>query len=433
MKALRLAINLIRIPRLFLSLLFFPLIVGTVIVYLQLFVTSVVLQATHGTSNSAEGKFKELKEQNFGRIILYGTGAPLPEVTVCRWRQVVVDSVNYDLPPSEDCQPDILDVALRVNDPASFDVSEYRSMFNGNVERIHLGKYWKDKPHLIIDLTGEKPVTNIFSVQGWIVLSLVKYNDEIYGKYITAFKDFDSMMGKLGKMFLHLPGITEPVHLGKLGGATAIIFNILGLTVVALWLALRAHRKVLDYFARNGALLPMVAATGKGTFYLAIWLLTLFRVGAFLGAAVPLMIVTLGAIIDDEILTFFFAGNITTLVLWFVAITAGLGLATIVGSIAELKHRHGLLSFMYRWVPLVVCSIGALVWGLSFLLTGESSVYFREVMTALPVVGITPIIVAPVLKPALWTLLVHVASTILLVVLALRSNARWFAAHLEDL
>jgi hypothetical protein len=52
-------------------------------------------------------------------------------------------------------------------------------------------------------------------------------------------------------------------------------------------------------------------------------------------------------------------------------------------------------------------------------------------ISAVPVIGMTPIFLAPIIKLPLAPLLVHTACSIVLLKWALAHNARWFAAHLE--
>lgn len=205
------------------------------------------------------------------------------------------------------------------------------------------------------------------------------------------------------------------------------------LVVVGLWLALRSHRKVLDYFARNGALLPMVSACGKSSFYSALWLITLLRVGAFLLTAVPLSIAFFVNHFRDEQLENLMGPQGLEFVLWILALTASLSLAAVTASIAELKHRQHLLNILLKYVPTALAFLGAAFWGLSLLLEGAFIQFVRDTIATLPVIGMVPIILAPVFKPHLNVLALHTIIAAGVIVLVLKSNARWFAAHLEEL
>ena len=54
-------------------------------------------------------------------------------------------------------------------------------------------------------------------------------------------------------------------------------------------------------------------------------------------------------------------------------------------------------------------------------------------LTGTPVLGIAPILIAPIFKPMVDVLTVHSILTILVCLYVLRANAHWFAAHLEEL
>ena len=64
-----------------------------------------------------------------------------------------------------------------------------------------------------------------------------------------------------------------------------------------------------------------------------------------------------------------------------------LGLATLIASIAELKHRHCLLSFTYKYIPLGIAFFGALIWGFSFLFEGSTASVIRSITSSFEAVG----------------------------------------------
>jgi hypothetical protein len=379
-----------------------------------------------------ETTLKHMKQKNFGRTLLYGDTAELPPLKVCRWLEIRDSAGNFgEAPPSEDCAPDKLDVALQVPNPDTFDVTEYQNIFEGNVERLHVCR--ECNPHVVIKVGEEKNTTEVFSVWGMMVLSLIQFNDDVQEQYVKVVKNYDRIKFKIGDINFHSPGLRNPVGVRTMYVSIAIVFNVALLIVVTMWLALRAHRKVLDYFARSGALLPMVAATGKGVFYTAIWLLTFFRVAAFLGAAVPMTVYAFVAILRKDQMQTFFSDDYVALILWGIAVISSLGLATLISSISELKQRHQFLSFTYRYLPITVCAIGMALWSFSFISDSPSFGTFRSIVTSLPILGMGPVLIAPVFKPTFDVLAIHTVFTAGLFIYALRHNARWFAAHLEDL
>jgi hypothetical protein len=119
-------------------------------------------------------------------------------------------------------------------------------------------------------------------------------------------------------------------------------------------------------------------------------------------------------------------------VLWGIALVATMALATVIASISELKHRHAFVSILYRFVPLLAASLGALAWAFSLFSRAEGVGIFRLVVAAIPVLGMVPIMVAPITNLPVLPLLVHSALAGVTLVLILRRNARWFAAHLEE-
>ncbi len=430
--AFRLAVALARIPKLFSSLFLIPLILSLVLVYFQLVVTGLFVRTFSQNHESVEDTLKIIKRENLGRRLLYGEMAELPPLRLCRWKFAPdLQGHSVEMPPSDDCAPDKLDVALKVDDPASFDATEYQKIFNGNIERLHVCSTCR--PHVVIEVGQNKNETQVYSVWGLMVLSLLQFNDDVSEQYVQVVKNFDKIKNRIGDISFHSPGLRNPVSVRQMYVSLAIVFNIAILIVITMWLALRAHRKVLDYFARSGALLPMVAATGKGVFYAAIWILTFFRVGGFLFAAVPMTVMGFGEILrKDQIVTVFGKDHLA-LFLWIVAVISSLGLATLISSISELKQRHQFLSFVYRYLPLTVCALGMLLWSFSFISDGYYTGLIRNVMTAMPILGVGPVLIAPVFKPNFDVLAIHTVLTALLFLFALRHNARWFAAHLEDL
>lgn len=433
MNALRLAFNLLRIPRLFASLLLFPLILGLLLVYAQLVLTGVVLNAVERRNPAQmQSKLERRRVFHVGRFLLFGDGGERPAARVCRWVQMIDrDGVPFEAPPSEECAPDRLDVALRVREPATFDARQYEGVFQGATDRLHLCR--ECQPDIVIDLRGEERRTEVSSVWGMLVLSLLGESPQANTQMLQALREFEAMQNMLGSVSLHLPGFEEPIELRRAGGRVAIIFNSAGLILIALWLALKAHRRVLEYLSGSGALLPMVAATGKTSFYGAIWILTATRVGAFLLAAVPLTLSALVELGKGEALRRVFGGSTLILLLWIAAMGAALSLATLVGSISELKQRHAVTSVLYRWVPLVLCGFGATLWSLSFLLDGSNAAFLRAMVAVVPVVGTVPIVLAPIFRPEVGVLFVHFVLSVLGFMVAMHTNARWFAAHVEEL
>lgn len=433
MRSIRIASALLKIPRLFVSLILFPLLVGLLLVVAQLVLTSMAFMVSTRSSDDLQRTFKEQNENNIVRRIIYGSGKRLPELLICRWQQQPnpINGEVVEAPPNEACHPSLLDAALLVEDPARTDIERYRALFNGNVERLHVCR--SCEPYITIDLRGAKPATKIQSIWALAITSLLSLDDTLNRRFVDTIQRKEEIRSLLGARSLSLSGVGQPLNLNALRGVLVLVLNIVCLVIIALWLALKAHRRVLDYFARNGALLPMVAATGKGSFYSALWVLTGVRVFCFLAIGIPLAAMTLSDLLTRRELEQFLATDLRLLLLWIVAIATSLALATLVASIADLKHRHSWLSFLYRYFPLLLCLGGALLWGATFLFEGAVSSAVRDGITACPVVGMLPVLLVPLLKPSILLVTLHACSSAAALAVLLRHNTRWFAAHLEEL
>ncbi|RMG39887.1 MAG: hypothetical protein D6719_12355 [Candidatus Dadabacteria bacterium] len=430
MRSLRLVFALLKIPRLFASLILLPLLLSLVILVIQVTVTQVFFVASElKDSEHIEDTYEQLQNRSFGKLILFGEEQLPEKIKVCRW---VRDSrmLEGEAPP-KGCAPDRLDVAIQTDFPETFDVREYQKIFNGKAYQMHVCRHCQ--PDLVVDTKKGTPETRIYSFQGLLLLGTLRINSQIAKNRVSAAKNMASIMNALGQINFYSEDFRGAVPISNVSYGIGFIINIAFLVIIALWLALKAHRRVLDYFAKNGALLPMVAATGKGPFYGALWCITIIRVLAFLLAAIPVTIYSFYELIDSGKLNLQFTTDYGEVALWIIAITTSLGLATIVASIADLKQRHHLLSFTYRYLPFLISIMGAMLWLITFIFQGNFPATIRSLTASLPLAGIVPILVAPLCRPSLFVLAAHAIFATVLFMLALKSNARWFAAHLEEL
>lgn len=430
LNSFKVAYALIRIPRLFGSLLLLPLLLSLALVTTQIVVSGLIISVVKRDSKTVASHHDE--GQSFVRRIILGQSQPLAAPQICRWISgTAADGTPGEVPPSDDCHPDRLDVALQVENPRTFDPSAYVQLVQGNVARVHLCQHCE--PDIIIRIKKGRAETEVRSIWA-LTLSNLFYRNEGVSSLIIKLTERSEEIGQLmGKRSLLTSGFRSPVSISGLQTTMVFAINISMLIIIALWLALKAHRRVLDYFARNGALLPMVAATGKRSFYGAIWVITLIRVGVFLLASVPLTYLSFQDIGESAQTESVFHGDTSAVILWGLAIFASLGLATLVASIADLKHRQHLSSILYRYVPIILSLAGAAVWGFTFILDGETPALVRNIIASLPIAGITPILVAPIFKPEFNVLALHTLLTVALFILALKHNSNWFAAHLEEL
>jgi hypothetical protein len=424
-RSFRIAAALLRIPHLALSLFAVPLILSLGIVVVQLLATGAAVQLMSTTGRAVMAA--KVSDTNPIRWMIYGSGDLRGPLTVCRWG---VNSQGVEAPLAEGCAPDRLDVAIHVDNPESFDVSRFQKLFEGHIDRLHVCR--SCQPDVVITPSMNGEITSkAHSVFGLSILFLPYSNKEVADQRTAVKEAYDEIQRSLGSISMHIPEISDAIGISSLKGTLPITTNIALLVVIALWLALKAHRKVLDYFSRNDVLLPLAAACGKQTFYSAIWILTLFRVGCFLGASIPLMYLGLDDIFSSNVgvdLSFSLAHGAA----WLVALVSALGLATVIASIAELKHRHSLLSVSYRFLPLLGAFIGALAWGASFIMPLHACGVFRLIVSALPIIGIAPILVAPVTGLPYLPMMTHAVLAMIGLTWLLKRNARWFAAHLEE-
>ena len=424
-RSFRIAAALLRIPHLALSLFAVPLILSLGIVVIQLLATGAAVQLMSTTGRAVMAA--KVSDTNPIRWMIYGSGDLRGPLTVCRWG---VNSQGVETPLVEGCAPDRLDVAIHVDNPESFDVSRFKKLFEGHIDRLHVCR--SCQPDVVITPSMNGEITSkAHSVFGLSILFLPYSNKEVADQRTAVKEAYDEIQRSLGSISMHIPEISDAIGISSLKGTLPITTNIALLVVIALWLALKAHRKVLDYFSRNDVLLPLAAACGKQTFYSAIWILTLFRVGCFLGASIPLMYFGLDDIFSSNVgvdLSFSLAHGAA----WLVALVSALGLATVIASIAELKHRHSLLSVSYRFLPLLGAFIGALAWGASFIMPLHACGVFRLIVSALPIIGIAPILVAPVTGLPYLPMMTHAVLAMIGLTWLLKRNARWFAAHLEE-
>lgn len=424
---LRLTFALIRIPRLFISLFLFPILLSILVVYLQLIATGIYLRLSKQSASDIEQNIEASQHNNPLRWIIYGSADARPEIRICRWHEEEKQELP---PPGAECAPQALDVALNVADPENFNPSEYIELFNGNFERLHICK--QCQPYLRVKILPQGNQTDIRSVWSLALLSISKRGSESQQRLLANWKALEAHAGLMGELNFSAAGFLAPLNITQAPRTISFVMTIASLVAIALWLSLKAHRKILEYFVRSGALLPMVAACGKRTFYGSLWMLTSMRVLVFLVAAIPLSIMTLIEMNEDQTLPFV-GEHPGMALLWMVALITGLSIATVVGSIADLKQRHAFLGFAYRYLPLIAAVLGSLVWSLTFLSPAEICGTIRSIIAAIPVFGIMPLLTAPLLTPPLWAIALHAVIAGVLTLVLLRKNSSWFAAHLEEL
>ncbi len=420
---------MLRIRRLFLTLILFPLLLSLIIVVIQSLASSAIITAL----DKKEGKVDTEGESpsDILRPILFGAEKIPLTPLVCRWQETNVGHIINEAPPSDACAPDRLDAALIVSSPATYDPGEYVKLLAGNAFRVHLCK--SCTPDLIFYPEHAPRKMELRSIWAALVLHLTTRNESVLNAYKSVRQSTQNVSDVVGTTYLSLIGFQKPINLSDVRSPLLFIFNFAALIVVALWLALKAHRRILDYFSQNGALLPMVAANGKENFYLALWLITLTRVAAFLFSAIPLALFSIHELILTDNTVSILRFKPFTTISWALALISSLSLATLVASIADLHHRTNMLAICYRFLPLLIAFIGAVCWSATFLFDSAVASSIRNIICAIPILGMAPIFLSLIFQSSIIALLFHALGSIIIIVLMMRANSAWFGAHLEEI
>lgn len=427
-RALHIAWALLRVPNLTRHLFLLPILVSLLIVLGQLVTTGLFLKAaSHSTLWSGEDKVEEAADINPIRLLLYGSGERRGELKVCRWvpRE---ENPTRERAPNAACKADSLDVAINVDNPQEFVADEYAAIFSGQIDRLHICKHCA--PDAIISV-GEDGTAHAqsYSMWGIAVLSLAFLPQEaLRAERLDAVQ---LTRNRIGSISLFMPESGRLIPISATNPAVAFTLNVVPLIIIALWLAVRAHGKVLEYFSHNHVLLPLVAATGKRAFYGALWILTGARVSCFLAASIPLVYMGLQGLAGEDMYKQLWQKWLL-LLSWFAAIVPAVALSTVIASISDLKHRHSIASFAYRYAPILIALGGGMVWGFTFVFPSSEAGMARSVVTAMPVVGLAPVFIAPVTEPPIASLVAHSVLSLGVLMALVRLNMRWFAAHLED-
>lgn len=421
MNAILLAFSLIRVPRLFVSLLLWPLIIGLSIAILQALSSSVYFGVVTETSQQAAERIdSDSAGDKWLRLQLFDSTANLGKLEVCVWAD------------KHQCKIKAHDVVIRTNEPKKFKYHDYIKLFEGSTRTLHICENCSSE--VVITIKPGDNRSDIHSLPGLGILMLTDSTSSVQaGKhFVEARKTWEHLRDISGTVYLHPDGLDEPINMTQATKTMLLIMNTALITVIALWLSLKGHRKVLDYFSSNGALLPLVAACGKNTFYTALWIITILRVSLFLFASLPATIFVYSQAVPAETLKVF-VRSAPDFILWLAALISSLCCLALVASIAELKQRHSWVSLLYRYVPLALCMIGSIAW---FYAIFSSSPYTKEiqiVISSLPIIGISPILTSPLFNLNSTVVAAHSLLATCLVIILLRVNSRWFAAHLEEI
>jgi len=429
MKTILLAFSLIRIPRLFVSLLLWPMVIGVGVAVVQAITSSAYMGLVEETPSQFQNRIEtESPETAWLRSQLFGSSEELSKVQVCRWKT----SELGEIPPNDSCKIKDNDVAIIVENPSSFETLSYESHFQGSTRTLHVCKSCSSS--VVINTTNGDVRSDIFGFSGLALMALTDTtsNTKTSKHYVEAKKTIEEIKDISGTLFLHPAGTKEPINVSQTTKTMLLILNTSLMTLIALWLSLKGHKKVLDYFSKNGALLPLVAACGKNSFYSALWIITLMRVFFFIIAALPSTILVYSKAVPQETLDIFIRST-PDFIMWLSALIASLSSLAIIASVAELKQRHSWVSFLYKYVPVSLCFIGTVIWFVSIFTPGSTSNVIQTLISCTPIIGISPILLSPIFNINSTIVMIHSLLASTTIILLLRHNSRWFAAHLEEL
>lgn len=430
MNSFELAFSLIRIPKLFASLLLWPMLIGIFVALGQIAISLTYFEMSNESIEQYKTRVVARKEDRQW-IIQYILGMNLlpDEPVICKW---IKTEKGSEIPPSNNCLIDNNEIAIQTSDIDRFDPSSYKTFFAGATAKIHICNNCTSD--ITITTFNDKKFASVSSARalGVYMLSDIESIDKLNEHYLAAKTERLEREEFKGTILLSTPSLNSPINISETTETMLLIINTALITIITLWLALKGHRKVLDYFARNQALLPLVAACGKSTFYNSLWIITLLRVFFFLLAVVPSTILVTIKGVPVETLNMFI-GDSAQFILWIAGMIASLSALTIIASIADLKHRHSSVSFLYRYTPIFISIIGTSIYFYCIIVPSSISLLVQRIIASIPIVGTNSLILSPLLPLSATVIASHSILSGLLVVIILRINSRWFAAHLGEL
>lgn len=424
MRPLKLAISLLLVPRLAARLVLMPLLFAVVALALQLWLVNLTPRTVVPAS--------KIDDVNIARELVYHSSAPRPEIVICKWKS---KSGGVEFPPGKACLVGPRDVAfVGVTDSSqskkSFADPEFLERLNGNFEKIHFCRQDCARgAGITVSGSFDSPEINVDGITNLLLLS-----DSISPRTDTMHQTFELA----GRKLLSLRGLEAPIVLTGLEHQIARLLSLVMLVICCVWLSLRAHRRVLEYFASGGSLLPLAASAGPSNLYSALWLISGIRLVSFFAVSAP-MIFALGvsgmipSVSGNELGSSSGSSSeqLAESLVWFIAVTSSLVLTTLCASIADLKRRL-LTALLWRVIPLFLVGIGGAFWVLSLLDVIPSAVMLRNIILATPLLGLAPLVVSAIIPPPPILIVVHALLATSLSVIIARRNARWFAANLEE-
>jgi hypothetical protein len=430
MQFLRLTLYLLQVPRLLLSLIIFPVILafGTIILQLISSVFFLSYLSSTETKKLEESLNNPRRTTNWVRDKLLGANDYEDTLKVCYWSVELGGKLKQ---PTTDCTVDRYDIVIDPKLATPDKEYNYMKLFLGFFRKVHICQGCVSDI-MISKVNGETQI-DFGSLFALSLFTAVEITEEYRNNFSEAVKSLSEFESLTGDKYLRLTGFVQKTKLSTLTHTLILVSNISVFIIVCLWLALKAHRKVLDYFSHSGALLPLVAASGKNNFYLTIWSLTIIRVIAFTLTALPVGIYMLSDAIGQDLLNLLFLGDLLLLSVWIVTIIISLTLTTIIASLAELKSNSALLSIRYKLFPLLLCFLGGVIWIATFAYEAPITFFIRDLILTLPLISIPALLMCPVFPPHPLSMAFNAILTLIFTIFTVRRNAEWFGSHLEEI
>lgn len=197
------------------------------------------------------------------------------------------------------------------------------------------------------------------------------------------------------------------------------------------WLGIKSHGKVINYFARNDALQPLIASLGLREFYGAIWILTLVRVAVFAGFYLVAMYQARPVMGFDLLFETVFRSDFLFLLGWLFVLFLQFAIIAMLVSLAEIS-RDARATIFLVYSPLLTILIGLFV-GLGTLTVDSLQLSaLREFLLAMPLVSLMPHFLTPIVPCETYVLVMNIFASVIFLLVITRRNTMVFgySAHL---
>lgn len=410
-RAANIAWCFLSVPRIASSLLLAPLILG-------LFVTgsSLVLSFAVRTAPNSETVEPGRRVPRNPVKGLLGVRAP-KELSVCYHSE-------------ESCQVDRLDIVARPDVLEQVSLAQLRDDFDGDFRRLHVCTNCDSEIELV-HRNGKLAVLlkSLHAVMMWesgAFHRLQKQKAQLHEQ--SGNDDFEVF--EAGQFWL-FGGKNLPFNASHLGLAAVWILNISLSCLVLAWLGIKSHGRVINYFARNDALQPLIVSLGLKEFYGSIWILTLARVAVFGGFYLVAMYQARWVMGFSAFYETVFRGDILFLVGWLFVLFLQFTTIAMLVSLAEIsRDTRATISLVY--FPLLTILIGLFVWLGTLTVDSLQLAALREFLLAMPLVSLMPHFLTPIFPCETWVLVMNIFASLIFLLVITRRNTMVFgySAHL---